>query len=74
MRIRPHRGHGAHRHLARIVSCLSCAKTARLTRGAHLRRKRTVPSPRSGALDRERDAHPAADAQRRQPALRIALD
>ncbi|WP_260426898.1 MULTISPECIES: hypothetical protein, partial [unclassified Burkholderia] len=27
----------------------------------------------STALDRERDAHPAADAQRRQPALRIAL-
>ncbi|WP_254640714.1 hypothetical protein, partial [Burkholderia sp. GbtcB21] len=32
-----------------------------------------VFSPGSDALDRERDTHPAADAQRRQPALRIAL-
>ncbi|WP_232445083.1 hypothetical protein, partial [Burkholderia ubonensis] len=34
----------------------------------------TAVRNRSTALDRERDAHPAADAQRRQPALRVALD
>ncbi|WP_230965163.1 hypothetical protein, partial [Burkholderia pseudomultivorans] len=50
-------------------------KTARI-RGAGMRRARMRGIARSCsvALDRERDAHPAADAQRRQPALRIALD
>ncbi|WP_232448366.1 hypothetical protein, partial [Burkholderia ubonensis] len=34
----------------------------------------TAVRNRSTALDRERNPHPAADAQRRQPALRVALD
>ncbi|WP_232461136.1 hypothetical protein, partial [Burkholderia ubonensis] len=67
-----------------VVNCLSGAQavTGR-RRGAGLHRdgaqshkplSETAVRNRSTALDRERNPHPAADAQRRQPALRVALD
>ncbi|WP_258180270.1 hypothetical protein, partial [Burkholderia multivorans] len=36
--------------------------------------RKTAPGLLLISFDRQRDAHPAADAERREPALRIALD
>ncbi|WP_338142069.1 hypothetical protein, partial [Burkholderia multivorans] len=61
---------------ARLLFCIGqTRKAVACIRDALSRRARkTAPGLLLISFDRQRDAHPAADAERREPALRIALD